>query len=653
MILRVGHLSMFNNSVYKALGAALIVFAPGASSLGQQPIRIVADLTDHVRGVLHAHIQFPVKAGALTLGYPEWIPGEHAPTGPLNQIIHLSFHGNGKEIPWRRDLIEIYNFHLDVPAGVQTVDADLDFASVDMEDGFSATVAASDHVVVLNWWLLTLFPVDQPADQIQFQPSVKLPPGWSFGTALVPSQQRGDVTQFAPVSLRTLIDSPVLTAQYFKKVQIGGKQPVELDLGGESERSIAISAQETDHFRRLVAEAESLFGGAPYKNYHLLLCLSDPLAHYTLEHSASSDNRFVEDALYAPGKLVTTASTIPHEYVHAWNGKARIPDGLATLNYQQPLKGDLIWVYEGLTEYLGMVLTTRSGFWNEEEFREALALDAGEMATHPGRLWRSLEDTAVGAQLLTSAPTAWLTERRSTDFYAEGALIWMEVDTILRQRSGNKHSLDDFCKLFLAPAMQGAPKTYTLENVLALLNQVQAYDWRSFFADRLEKLHPKPPLGGITGAGWKFSYGPTAGSLVRGLETAHKTDLLWPLWSSQEIVDARFSIGLLLEADGTVLDVSRDMAGFQAGIAPGMRILSVNGIAFTPEVLRHGIGATAQGGKLVLIREHHGVRGTVNVVYHGGNRFPSLVRNSRGEDLLPAIIGPRTRDSASEGLGIR
>jgi predicted metalloprotease with PDZ domain len=644
---RVNYVSRLNPSAYRALGAALIFVALRASSLGQQPIRITADLTDHARGVLHAHMQFPAKAGPLTLGYPEWIPGEHAPTGPLNQIIHLSFHGNGKEIPWQRDLVEIYDFHLNVPAGVEIVDADLDFASVDMDDGFSATVAASDHAVVLNWWLLTLFPVDQSADQIQFQPSVKLPSGWSFGTALVNRQQTGDVTQFAPVSLRTLIDSPVLTAKYFKKIQIGGKHPVELDLGGESERSIAISAEETEHFRRLVAEAESLFGGAPYRNYHLLLCLSDPLAHYTLEHSASSDNRFVEDALYAPGKFVTTASTIPHEYVHAWNGKARTPDGLATLNYQQPLKGDLIWVYEGLTEYLGMVLTTRSGFWNEEEFREALALDAGEMATHPGRLWRSLEDTAVGAQLLTSAPTAWLTERRSTDFYAEGALIWMEVDTIIRQRSANKRSLDDFSKFFLAPAMRGTPETYTLDDVLSLLNQVEAYDWRTFFADRLMKLQPEPPFGGITGAGWKFTYVPTAGGLVRGLETAGKTDLLWPLWSGQAIVDARFSIGLLLEGDGTVLDVSRDMAAFQAGIAPGMRIRSVNGIAFTPEVLRHGIAATSQGGKLVLIREHHGVQATADVQYHDGDRFPALVRDSRQRDLLPAILAPRAQESGT------
>jgi predicted metalloprotease with PDZ domain len=635
------HLSRLNSAADRALGVALIVFALGATSLGQQPIRITVDLTDHARGVLHAHMQFPVTAGRLILGYPEWIPGEHAPTGPLNQIIHLSFHGNGKIIPWQRDLIEIYNFHLDVPEGVKTLDADLDFASVDMEDGFSATVAASDHAVVLNWWLLTLFPVDQSADEIQFQPSVKLPSGWSFGTALVTSQQAGDVTQFVPVSLRRLIDSPVLTAKYFKKLQIGGKHPVELDLGGESARSIAISAEETEHFKRLIAEAESLFGGAPYQNYHLLLCLSDPLAHYTLEHSASSDNRFVEDALYAPGKFATTASTIPHEYVHAWNGKAQIPDGLATLNYQQPLKGNLIWVYEGLTEYLGMVLTTRSGFWNEEEFREALALDAGEMATHPGRLWRSLEDTAVGAQLLTSAPTAWLTERRSTDFYAEGALIWMEVDAIIRQRSANTRSLDDFCKLFLAPAMQGTPRIYTLEGVLNLLNQVQAYDWRTFFADRLLKLHPEPPLGGITGAGWKLTYVRAAGSLVRGLEAAGKTDLLWPLWSGQAIVDARFSIGLLLEADGTVLDVSRDMAAFQAGIAPGMRILSVNGTAFTPEGLHQAIAATSQGGKLVLIREHHGVQATADVLYRDGDRFPALVRDSGHGNLLPAIIAPR------------
>jgi len=611
-----------------------------SSALAQPPIRLTTDLTDHARGILHAHMEIPVKSGPLTLGYPKWIPGEHAPTGTLNQIITLRFQAGGKVIPWRRDDVEIYNFHLDIPVGVRTLEADLDFASTDMEEGFASTVATSDHAAVLNWWQVVLFPVDQSADQIEFQPSLRIPAGWKFGTSLPIAHQAAESVEFSPVSLRVLIDSPVLAAEHFRAIPIGSKHRVELDLAGESDQAIAISADQVASFRRLIAETESLFGGAPYRTYHLLLCLSDPLAHYTLEHASSSDNRFIGDALYAPRKFVTTASTIPHEYVHAWNGKARTPVGLATLNYQQPLKGDLVWVYEGLTEYLGMMLTTRSGFWTPEEFREALALDAGQMATHPGRRWRSLEDTALGAQLLATAPTAWLTERRSTDFYPEGALIWMEADTTIRQLSGGKHSLDDFCKLFLAPAMAGAQKTYRLDEVVALLNHVQPYDWNSFFASRLMETKAEPPLGGISAAGWHLTYAANETGMVRDLEAAHKSDLLWPLWNREATVDARFSIGLLLSADGTVLDASRDMAAFEAGIAPGMRIVSINGRAFTPEELHRSIAATESGGKLQMIREHNGVHAAVEVHDQNGERFPSLVREPKDKDLLSDIVAP-------------
>ena len=633
------------------LACALFTLSGAAAMLGEQPVRLTADLRDHQRGIFHAHMQFPVQPGALTLGYPKWLPGEHGPSGALNQIVYLSFHAHGKELPWRRDDVEMYNFHLVIPPGVQTIEADLDFATADMDEGFSATVAASDRAAVLNWWQVVLFPVDKSADDIQVAADLKLPAGWKFGTALSVDRSSPGNVEFAPVSLRTLIDSPVLAGEYFRAIPLGGRSPAELDLAGESEAAIAIKPDQVDHFRRLVAEAEALFGGAPYPHYHLLLCLSNPLAHYTLEHSASSDNRFIETALTDPEMLQTTASTIPHEYVHAWVGKARMPAGLATRNYQEPLKGELIWVYEGLTEYLGTLLTARSGFWTPEQFREAIALDAGEMATHPGRKWRSIQDTAIGVQLLNTAPSAWLTERRSTDFYPEGALIWMEADTLIRKRSGGARSLDDFCKAFLAPALDGAPKPYTLDDVVAALDRVQPYDWKTFFAERLNSHSPQPPTAGILAAGWKLTYQPEPTSLIHHLELAHKTDVLWPLWNRLPTVDARFSIGLMLAGDGTVIDTSRDMAAFEAGIAPGMRIVSVNGQPFAPEVLHRAIAATANGQKLVLVREHNGVQATATLRYSDGERFPILVRDPSQEDLVPQITAPQIIAPHAPGAG--
>jgi predicted metalloprotease with PDZ domain len=323
-----------------------------------------------------------------------------------------------------------------------------------------------------------------------------------------------------------------------------------------------------------------------------------------------------------------------------------MPVGLATRNYQEALTGELIWVYEGLTEYLGTMLTARSGFWTPEQFREAIALDAGEMATHPGRRWRSIEDTAIGVQLLNTAPGAWLTERRSTDFYPEGALIWMEADTRIRKRSGGTRSLDDFCRAFLASALDGTPKSYTFDDVVATLDSVQHDDWKTFFTERLSSHSAQPPTGGITGAGWKLTYVPDPTELIRHLEQAHKTDVLWPLWNRLPTVDARFSIGVMLSGDGTVIDVSRDMSAFQAGIAPGMRIISVNGQPFAPEVLHRAIAATAGGEKLVLVREHNGVQASATVSYAGGERFPTLVRNAPQEDLVPQLVAPHAPGAA-------
>lgn len=630
-----------------SLRTARILFCIGMSislssvfAYAQTPITITADLTDYQKGIIHSHLTIPVKPGPLTLGYPKWIPGEHAPTGALNQIIKLKFSSKGNALPWRRDDVEIYDFKLNIPAGVTDLDIDLDFASVDITDGFSATATTSEHIAIVNWWQLVLFPADASADRLILLSRLLLPSGWLFGTALPIQYENTGQIDFAPASLRTLVDSPVVAAEHFREIQLGGHTAVELDLAGESERSISISSEQVNHFTRLVEEAESLFGGAPYSNYHLLLTLSDPLAHYTLEHASSSDNRFVEDALSSPDKFLTTASTIPHEFVHAWNGKARVPSGFDTLNYQQPQKADLVWVYEGLTEYLGMVLTTRSGFWSPKDFREALALDAAEMATHPGRQWRSLEDTAVAVQLLTTAPAAWQTERRSTDFYAEGALIWLEADTTIRRLSDNKHTLDDFCKLFFAAVLNGHSKTYALEDVISDLNAVQPYDWKTFFAQRLQSTSPAPPTGGIIQAGWRLSYKAQETNIVRSLERAHKTDLLWPLWGSQATVDERFSIGILLNEDGTVLDVSRDMAAFQAGVIPGVKIIQVNHRLFSASGLHKAVSQTSNGGTLQLVFDHDAVRHTAEVNYNGGSKSPDLVRVTGTDDLLTQIIAP-------------
>src|ERR1700733_3666009 len=485
----------------------LVSVAPLFASMRPGVIHVEVDETRAPQRILHTHLVIPVQPGPLVLYYPQWIPGEHMPNGPINNIAGLKFMAGRKTIPWRRDLLDMFEFHLEIPPGVATLDVSFDFLISGAGGGYSSGASSTANINNLSWNQVLLYPQGFASKDLTYLPSLKLPAGWKFGTALPGAKQEGDTINFAPVSLSTLVDSPVLTGRYFRVIQLTpGQTPThEIDIAADSAAALDMPPETEGHYRQLVAETGALFGVRHYRDYHFLLTLSDYVAHFGLEHHESSDDRAEEDTLVDDETRKVNADLLPHEFVHSWNGKFRRPAGLATFDYSSPMKGDLLWVYEGLTEYLGEILTPRSGLWTPQDFLDSLARDAAALDHEAGRTWRPLEDTAVAAQVLYDARPDYSDFRRSTDFYEEGTLIWLDVDVTLRTLSKNKKSIEDFCRAF-----EGAPNTgpevrpYTFEDVVQALNAVHAYDWASFLNQKLESTSAHAPLDGIVNGGYKL-----------------------------------------------------------------------------------------------------------------------------------------------------
>jgi predicted metalloprotease with PDZ domain len=597
-------------------------------------VTISVDATSAPRKIFHAKLKIPAIPGDLTLYYPKWIPGEHAPDGPVIDLAGLKFFASGKTLKWRRDLRDGFTIHVEVPAGETEVNAALDFLSpATFEGGFSAGSSATDKMAIISWNQVLLYPKGWKSDDLTYVASVKLPANWKFGTPLPIASTTGDQlngeTQvtFKPASLTTLVDSPIITGEFLRVVKLADDPLTEMDIAADSAAALAPPQEVWDHYKNLVEQTNKLFGAHHYRDYHFLLSLSDHVAHFGLEHHESDDSRIDERGLVDDGARKMSAGLLPHEYVHSWNGKFRRPADLATPDYQEPMQDDLLWVYEGLTNYLGTVLTARSGLLTPEQARDDLGLTAAALDHTPGRTWRNLQDTADAAPELYFSPRAWESWRRSTDFYDEGTLSWLWADVIIRQQTKGKKTLDDFCKLFHgAPSTGPMVKPYTFDDVVNTLNQVVAYDWRGFWTERLTNHGPGAPLGGVEGSGWKLVYDDVPSEMQRGGE------------GSSHFVDVAYSIGIDLREDGTITDTIEDLPAAVAGIGPGMKLIAVNGRQYSPEVLRDALKAGKDGAApLELLIENTDYYKTYKLDYHGGERYPHLVRDDSKPDLLSEI----------------
>jgi predicted metalloprotease with PDZ domain len=605
--------------------------APAAAApSGPAPIKLFVDASQAPQKILHAHMQIPVQAGALTLYYPEWIPGEHMPDGPIIDVVGMKFTAGNQVIPWRRDLVEMFSIHLDIPAGVTVLNADFDFLLSAPSSGFSAGASATASLDVLSWNQVLLYPAGKPAKDISFVASLKLPAGWKYGTALPLAKQDGDTLEFAEVPLTTLVDSPVISGKYYRAIQLtpGQTPPHEIDIAADSSAALAMTPDTELHLHNLVVEAGALFGVRHYRDYHFLLTLSDDVAHFGLEHHESSDDRTSERSLVDDSQRIEFAGLLPHEFVHSWNGKYRRPEGLATPDYQVPMKDDLLWVYEGLTEYLGTVLTARSGLLNEEQSREELAYLVATYTHRPGRDWRPLQDTADAAPFLYDATSDWANWRRGTDFYEEGELLWLDVDTTLRGLTKDKKSINDFCKVFHG-GNTGVPelKTYNFDEVVSTLNGIAPYDWAGFLRSRLDGVATKTPLEALENSGWKLVYNEQPNEIMAVGEGLGRRS------------DFTFTIGMIVGDDGTVSDVTHGGTAYDAGVAPGMKIVAVNGESYSPDKLREIISnAKTVLNPIQFIVANGAQFKTMSMEYHDGLKFPHIERDGTKPDYLGEIF---------------
>jgi len=611
-------------------GCLLLLSLMGTAMAANGPhISLAVDATEAPRKILHAKEKIPATPGTLTLYYAKWMPGEHAPTGPVNDLTGLKFTAGGQTLKWRRDLLDGWTINVEVPAGQNEVDANLDYVEpASLQQGFSSGSSATDKLVIVSWNQVLLYPKGWKTDDITFSASLRIPEGWQYATSLDMSNGNGSDLHFAPVSLTMLIDSPVLAGQYMKKVNLAENPPAELDVAADSPGALDVPQSVWDSYKNLPAQAAALFGAQHYRHYHFLYTLSDHVAHFGLEHHESDDSRVGERGMVDDTERRLDASLLPHEYVHSWNGKYRRPIGLATPDYQTPMQTDLLWVYEGLTTYLGNVLAARSGFWTPEQFRDSTAETAADYDHLPGRTWRNLQDTADAAPQLYFASNAWYSWRRGVDFYAEDILNWMWADVIIRQQTGGKKTLDDFCKLFHgAPGGPPDVRPYTFDEVVKTLNQVAPYDWRSFWTERLTNHGPGAPLGGVEGSGWKLVYDENPSEMLRSEEREYN------------FVNETYTVGLRLREDGGVSDTVEGMMAAKAGIGPGMKVIAVNGRKFSPEVLHDAI-KSAKGGKdpIELLVENTDYYKTFKLDYHDGEKYPHLVRDEAKPDLMTEIV---------------
>jgi len=595
-------------------------------------ISLLVDATDSARHRWRVKEVLPVTAGKLDLVYPKWIPGDHAPTGPLENVTGLHLSANGETVAWTRDPVDLYRLHATVPDGISQLEVDFEFITPGDDDSYGQEQSTTPQMLVLPWNEVLFYPADTAAASVTITPSLKLPRDWHAASSLNVSTTDLDGTlHYQATDVDTLVDSPVMAGRYLRHYNLGniGSAPVSLDVASDEAYATQLSDEQLAQHRALVAQTGALFGVPHFHDYDFLLALSDHISHYGLEHHQSSENRLEQDFLTDDDSYFADADLLPHEFVHSWNGKYRRPADLLTSDFQKPMQDTLLWVYEGLTEYWGSVLTARSGLRSASDYRDWLALNIATMAATPGREWRNLQDTATATPLILKGPSLWANRARGLDYYPEGALLWLEVDASIRQLSHGQKSLDDFARAFAGQnAGQMTPQPYDFDQIVATLNAIQPNDWAGLLKRRLDSTDTTPPVNGIELAGWTLDYSDTPSHLIEALQTSRGEHLLW--WSA----------GFNVDDDGKLSDVQWDSAADHAGLAPGMTILAVNGLAFTTDRLERALRDSGSSHEPIkLIARNGDAFLTVNLPA-SGLRYPVLKRIDGFDDMLGDIVKP-------------
>ncbi len=598
-------------------------------------LKLEVDATDVTRKVFRVRQTIPIaKSGPMTLLYPQWVPGGHTPRNQLDKMAGLVIRANGKVVPWTRDPVHVFAFHVSPPAGASALDIEFQFLSpLATEPGRAVRVIMTQEMLNTQWLNLALYPAGYFARQIPVEASIRLPTGWQYGTALEIASTTDGLVRFKRTDLETLMDSPIFAGRYFKRIDLdtSGKSPVRLNIVADRPELLAATPEQIEHHREMLRQADRLYGARHFDRYEFLLALTDRMAGIGLEHHRSSENGTDPEYFTEWAANASARTLLPHEYSHSWNGKFRRPADLWTPNYNVPMRDNLLWMYEGQDTYWGVVLAGRAGLLTPQQSLDALAMTAATYAQgRPARSWRSVEDSTHDPIIAMRNPIPWANWQRREDYYTEGQLVWLDVDTLIRERTQGRKSLDDFARAFFG--MRDGSWTvlpYTFEDIVTALNGVTPYDWAKFLDTRLRQVAPFPPLDGLTRGGHRLVF------------TDEPTDYWKSTETNAKVINLTYSLGLVLRRDGGVSDVLWDSPAFKAGLTSSATILAVNGIAFDPGLLKEAITAAKTSNSPIELITKDGVNyGVVRIDYHDGLRYPRLERIEGKPDLLSKIYEP-------------
>jgi predicted metalloprotease with PDZ domain len=595
-------------------------------------IQLSVDATDIQRRVWRVREIVPVQGRELTLLYPQWLPGNHAPRGTIDQLAGLIITAAGKTLAWQRDPVEVFAFRVPIPAGVRQIEIEFQVATPQGSD--QGRVVTNAEILGLQWNQVILYPAGHYSSAIQIAASLRLPEGWDYASGLPARNRSGAQIEFATTTLEVLVDSPVFAGKYAAHLDLdpGARAPVRLDLFAEFPGKLEAKPEQLAIFRKLVRETYAVFGAPHYEHYDFLVALSESFGGIGLEHHRSTEISESPDYLSDWASNVGGRDTVAHEFVHSWNGKYRRPRDLWTPEYSVPMQDSLLWVYEGMTQYYGWLLAARSGLWPQEFARAGFASFAAVYdRRRAGRSWRNVADTTQQPIVSPRRPQAWTSWQRSEDYYSEGAMIWLDVDSKLRELSNDTRSLDDFARhFFAAPADRGIVSTYRFEDVVTALQAVAPFDWGGFLRARIEDIRPAAPLDGFTRSGWKLVYNEKPSEFLKDNEKDRNT------------TDFSYSLGFLVNKDANLIDVVWDSPAFRAGLTMQTQVVAVNGRAYTAEVLKNAVSATAKGVPLDLLVKKLDEYRTVRVDYEGGLVYPHLERIEGTRDRFADLLKPRS-----------
>jgi predicted metalloprotease with PDZ domain len=592
-------------------------------------IQLTVDASDVTRGIFNVHEHIPVPAaGDFVLLYPKWLPGHHSPSGQINKIAGFKATAGDRALPWVRDTLDVYAFHVTVPQGVKAIDVDFQYLSPTA--GNQGRIVMTPDMSSIEWIANSVYPAGYYTRDIPVQASVLVPAGWHVATALRPSGQTSTRIDYPLTNYQILTDSPLIAGAHYRAFQLS--PDVTLDVIADNEAELAAKPDQIAAHQRLVQQAVKAFGAQHYDHYNFLLTISDYLGGQGLEHHRSSEDGTERGYFTDWDNQLNARNLLPHEFSHSWDGKYRRAADLWTPDFRTPMQDTMLWVYEGQTQFWGYVLGARSGMLSKQDTLDAIASTAAAYSEGtPGRKWRALEDTTNDPIIAQRSPQAWRSWQRSEDYYSEGELIWIDVDRIIRQQSGGKRSIDDFAKAFFGVRDRDwGELTYNFDDIVATLNQVQPYDWRGYLTRRVFEIAPQAPLEGITQGGYRLIY------------TAEPTKWIKSIEKQRKYNEFTYSGGFAVGNDGKISSVLWGSPAFNAGLTIGAEIVAVNGRKFDGDAIKQAIKAAAGNGPAPELLIHDGeIYRTVKLDWHGGLRYPRLEKVGSAPGTLDALLAPR------------